>query len=126
MFLLPGLVKLQDGGLETCIDFLFQADTPHNPVRLADTVGLVVERARPEGSAGADSDVILRRALILLVVLDRLRWYCDNAVHETATVVREEEFHVYDLGSQLKGYIERWQVDEEYRRCSGCGQVVNK
>jgi 3-hydroxyanthranilate 3,4-dioxygenase len=55
---------------------------------------------------------------------DRLRWYCENAAHAEPTIVREEIFHVTDLGTQLKPYIERWKEDEEYRRCSECGQVV--
>ena len=55
--------------------------------------------------------------------IDRLRWYCENPEHVKPTIVREEAFHVSDLGTQLKPYIERWIHDEKYRTCSECGQV---
>src|SRR5450432_3031932 len=64
---------------EGCM-FLLPPNTPHNPVRFADTVGIVLEQPRPEDS------------------LDRLRWYCLNC-HE---VVDEAAFHCTDLGTQIK------------------------
>ncbi|TFL00432.1 3-hydroxyanthranilic acid dioxygenase [Pterulicium gracile] len=86
--------------------FLLPGNTPHNPVRFANTIGLVIERPRPSDS------------------LDRLRWYCRSAAHTEPTIIREEAFHVTDLGTQLKPVIQRWMEDEEGRRCKACGEVA--
>ncbi|KZP07945.1 3-hydroxyanthranilic acid dioxygenase [Athelia psychrophila] len=74
--------------------FLLPANTPHNPVRFADTIGLVVERIRPEES------------------IDRL------------LIIREDSVHITDLGAQLKPIIQNWQNSEDARRCRECGQVA--
>src|SRR5436190_14960469 len=58
--------------------FLLPANVPHSPQRPSNTVGLVVEQARP---AGAD---------------DHLRWYCRGC----GAVVHDEAFHLQDLGKQ--------------------------
>ena len=81
--------------------FLLAGGTPHNPVRFADTVGIVVERTRPAGA------------------LDRLRWYCEQC----KKVVYEEAFHCTDLGSQLKPVIEKYFADDALRTCSYCKHV---
>ncbi|ROW18085.1 hypothetical protein VPNG_00053 [Cytospora leucostoma] len=82
--------------------FLLPGNTPHNPVRFAGTVGVVLEQRRPEGS------------------LDRMRWYCAGC----GAVVHEAAFHCTDLGTQIKGALEEFRASEDDRRCGGCGEVV--
>lgn len=85
--------------------FLLPGNTPHNPVRFADTVGVVLEQRRPEGS------------------LDRMRWYC--AEEDCRSVVHEAAFHCTDLGTQIKAAIETFMASEDNRRCKNCGAVAN-
>lgn len=66
---------------EGCM-FMLPPNTPHNPCRFADTIGLVVERKRPKDS------------------IDRLRWYCRSGKHATPTIIHEEAFHCEDLGTR--------------------------
>ncbi|KAJ9627571.1 3-hydroxyanthranilic acid dioxygenase [Knufia peltigerae] len=85
--------------------FLVPGNTPHSPIRYADTYGLVMERRRPEGS------------------VDRLQWYCSKGHHDKLTMIREDSFHCTDLGKQLVAPINAWKSDENNRRCPECGQV---
>lgn len=78
--------------------FLLPGNTPHNPVRFADTIGLVVEQDRPKD------------------VLDKLRWYCSNCKQ----IVHEIEFYCYDLGTQVKEAIVSFDKDIEARTCNTC------
>ncbi|EPS98166.1 hypothetical protein FOMPIDRAFT_1024745 [Fomitopsis schrenkii] len=95
-------IRIEEGEM-----FLLPANTPHNPVRFTDTIGLVVERVRP-----ADAT-------------DRLRWYCKApGAHATPTVIREEAFHCSDLGTQLKPLIQNWMNDAAVRKCPACGAVA--
>ncbi|KAG8464205.1 hypothetical protein KFE25_003268 [Diacronema lutheri] len=73
--------------------FLLPARIPHSPNRVANSVGLVVERARREGE------------------LDGLRYY--TAGH--AAVLYEEWFHCTDLGKDLKPIIERFNASDAKR-----------
>jgi 3-hydroxyanthranilate 3,4-dioxygenase len=81
--------------------YLLPPNTPHNPVRFADTVGVVIEQIRP-----ADS-------------IDKLRWYCQ----ECKNLVHEKSFHCTDLGTQIKAAVEEFAGDKEARTCKKCGTI---
>jgi 3-hydroxyanthranilate 3,4-dioxygenase len=82
--------------------FLLPPNIPHNPVRFANTVGIVLEQPRPEKS------------------LDRLRWYCANC-HE---IVDEVAFHCTDLGTQIKEAVNAFKDSEQRRTCRSCGTIA--
>lgn len=84
--------------------YLLPANTPHNPVRFADTVGVVLEQPRP-----ADS-------------MDTLRWYCKNPYCQE--IVHEASFHCSDLGSQIKEAVQAFDKDRGVRTCKRCGTVA--
>lgn len=81
--------------------FLLPAGIPHSPQRPANTVGLVVEYNRP---AAED---------------DHLRWYCKAC----GAIVHDSEFHLVDLGKQLKPIIEQYYGDPQLHTCNKCGTV---
>jgi 3-hydroxyanthranilate 3,4-dioxygenase len=83
--------------------FLLPPNTPHNPVRFANTVGIVLEQPRPEGS------------------LDKLRWYCLNC----SEIVEEASFHCTDLGTQIKEAVNSFKASEERRKCQKCGTMAD-
>lgn len=81
--------------------FLLPGNIPHSPQRPAGTVGLVVEHARAE-----DAD-------------DHMVWYCDQC----GEVLHDAQFHLVDLGKQLKPIIESFQQSEQLRTCKHCQTV---
>ncbi len=83
--------------------FLLPPNIPHNPVRFADTVGIVLEQPRPEGS------------------LDRLRWYCQSCRSE----VHEAAFRCTDLGTQIKEAVNAFKEDIQARMCKNCGEICD-
>lgn len=81
--------------------YLLPANTPHNPVRFADTVGIVLEQKRPAES------------------VDHMRWYCKSCNE----IVHEASFHCSDLGSQIKEAVQAFDKDVDARTCKKCGTV---
>jgi 3-hydroxyanthranilate 3,4-dioxygenase len=81
--------------------FLLPAGIPHSPQRPANTVGLVVEHKRAEHAN------------------DHMRWYCKQC----GAAVYDAEFHLVDLGKQLKPIIEGFRSNPEMRTCKACGAV---
>jgi 3-hydroxyanthranilate 3,4-dioxygenase len=81
--------------------FLLPAGVPHSPQRLANTVGLVVEHRRPQAAN------------------DHMRWYCKQC----GALLYDAEFHLVDLGKQLKPIIDYYQGNEAVRTCKACGAV---
>ena len=77
---------------------------PHSPQRFADTVGLVVERAR------------------LPHELDGFMWFCD----ECSNKLYEEFVYVDDIVGQLPPIFERFWESEENRTCSQCSAVMSR
>ena len=82
--------------------FLLPAGVPHSPQRPAGTVGMVIERRRRESED------------------DHLRWYCDKC----GEILFDSEFHLVDLGKQLKPIIEEFYAREDLRTCKKCGTVM--
>jgi 3-hydroxyanthranilate 3,4-dioxygenase len=82
--------------------FLLPANVPHSPQRPANTVGLVIEQARPADAA------------------DHLRWYCPSC----GELLHDSRFHLVDLGVQLKPLIETFKASPELRTCKKCGKVA--
>ncbi|EXJ93481.1 3-hydroxyanthranilate 3,4-dioxygenase 1 [Capronia coronata CBS 617.96] len=81
--------------------FLLPGNVPHNPVRFADTIGVVLELPRP-----ADSK-------------DRLRWYCKGCKE----ILHEAAFHCDDLGTQVKEGVLAFEASIKDRTCKKCGTV---
>ena len=83
--------------------FLLPPRVPHNPVRGANTIGLVIERKRREGE------------------LDGLLWFCENCNNK----LYEEYFELTDITTQFQGVFEKFYGDLNLRTCKNCGAVMD-
>ncbi len=82
--------------------FLLPPRIPHNPIRGANTVGLVIERKRRDGE------------------LDGLLWFCEKC----NTKLYEEYFQLADITTQFQGVFEKFYGSEDLRTCKNCGAVM--
>ncbi len=102
------LVKIQEDG--KCVDvpikcgeiFLLPPCVPHNPIRAANTVGLVIERQRRDGEK------------------DGLMWFCENCNEK----LYEEYFELTDITTQFQGVFKRFYESEHLRTCKNCGTMM--
>ena len=94
-------------------------------MRFEGTVGLVVERTRPDNKDGELSQTATELSRAELCCTDALRWYCPKLEShpDGPHIVKESRFHCTDLGTQLKPVIDEWHRDEAGRKCS-CGYAV--
>ena len=101
-------VKLQIDGKAKEFDikegdiFLLPPRTPHNPIRFANTIGLVMERRRREGEK------------------DGLMWFCDKCNFP----LYEEKFELNDIVSQFQSVFEKFYNSEELTTCKSCGHKM--
>lgn len=102
-------VKLQIDGEAKLYDikegemFLLPKNTPHSPIRPANTVGLVVERVRK----GTD-------------MMDGLMWFCDECNHQ----LKEYKFKLTDIENDFQSRFRDFYNSEENRTCDNCGHVM--
>lgn len=82
--------------------FLLPPNVPHSPHRVADTIGIVIERDRKEGE------------------LEDLVWFCDECDHEIHRVT----IQLSNIEIEVKAGIEEFNSSEELRTCKNCGHVM--
>ena len=92
----PNDIPIKEGEV-----FLLPKHVRHSPQRQADTIGLVIEMPRPEGS------------------LDAFEWYCPNCHN----LVHRAEVKLKSIVRDLPPIFEKFYGSEEARRCKNCGTV---
>lgn len=81
--------------------FYLPPRVPHSPQRMADSVGLVVERRR-----NADEH-------------DGLLWFCERCNHR----LYEEYFPLRNIETDFPAVFERFYRSVEHRTCGACGHL---
>ncbi len=81
--------------------FYLPPRVPHSPQRMANSIGLVIERKRLEHE------------------LDALMWFCDRC----NTKLYEEFFTLFSVETQFQAVFERFYRSREHRTCVSCGHL---
>lgn len=81
--------------------FLLPPHVRHSPQRPADSIGLVIERQRPEGA------------------VDGFEWYC----LECNALVHREEVLLTNIVEDLPPLFASFQANEKARICGACGAL---
>lgn len=92
-------VEIKEGDM-----FLLPSNIPHNPVRPANSVGLVIERVRK----GTD-------------LKDGLMWFCDNC----NTKLHDTYFELENVEKDFQPRFKNFYSSEELRTCKNCGHVMD-
>lgn len=102
-------VKVQIDGQAKKVDikegeiFLLPANVPHNPIRGANTVGLVIERVRKGTNLS-----------------DGLMWFCDKCNNK----LHEYRFPLANIEKDFLPRFKEFYGSEELRTCKKCGHVM--
>ena len=83
--------------------FLLPSNIPHNPIRPAGTIGLVVERVRK----GTD-------------LSDGLMWFCDKCNHK----LQEYRFPLADVEKDFLSRFKEFYISKDLRTCDKCGHEM--
>ena len=92
----PARVDINEGEM-----WVLPRNMPHSPQRDADSIGLVIERVREQGT------------------LEKFRWYCANC----NGIVHEVELQVNDIVEDLPPVFKAFYDSEEARTCPTCGTL---
>lgn len=102
------VVKIQEDGKAVDVPikagqiFLLPPRIPHNPVRSANSIGMVIERRRDT------------------VENDGLLWFCENCNHK----LYEEYFTLENIETDFQRVFAKFYGSEDLRTCKQCGTVM--
>ena len=102
-------VKVQINGEAKLVDiregemFLLPSNTPHNPIRPANTVGLVIERVRKNTE-----------------MQDGLMWFCEECNHK----LHEYRFPLENIEKDFLPRFREFYGNIDLRTCHKCGTVM--
>lgn len=103
-------VKIQENGEAKEVEikegemFLLPPKVPHNPIRGANTVGLVIERIRK----GTD-------------LTDGLMWFCDKCNHP----LKSYRFKLDNIEKDFLPRFKEFYGSEKDRTCDNCGHIMD-